>query len=136
MKRVTNAECADMHLAYGAANGNSIEAVRIYVARYPSRHVPAHQTFVPIHRRLCTDGVFRRAQLEGRRSRRLRDPEMEEEMLEHFQNNQTTSTLSAARVLHISTTTVWEVLHDNGQHTFHVQRVQELNAEDHPRRVQ
>ena len=33
-------------------------------------------------------------------------------------------------------TTVWEVLLDNGLHPFHVQRVQELNTEDHPRRVQ
>ena len=31
---------------------------------------------------------------------------------------------------------MWEVLHDNGQHPFHVQHVQELNVEDHPRRVQ
>ena len=31
---------------------------------------------------------------------------------------------------------MWEVLHDNGKHPFHIHRVQELNAEDHPRRVQ
>jgi hypothetical protein len=61
---------------------------------------------------------------------------MEEEILEHFENNPTTSTRSAAHVLHLSQTTVWEVLHGNGRHPFHVQRVQELNAEDHPRRVQ
>ena len=70
MERETNAECADMHLAYGATNGNSREAVRIYVARYPNRHVPAHQAFVSIHRRLCEDGAFRRTRAEGRRRRR------------------------------------------------------------------
>ena len=32
MERVTNAELANTHLAYGAANGNSREAVQIYVA--------------------------------------------------------------------------------------------------------
>ena len=76
MERVPHAELADMHLAYGAANGNSREAVRIFVARYPNRHVPAYQTFISIHRRLCEDGTFRRARPEGGRRRRLRDPEM------------------------------------------------------------
>ena len=82
------------------------------------------------------DGVFRRTQPEGGRRRRLRDKEIEDEILEHFQNNSTTSARSAARVLQLRQTTVWEVLNENGQHPFHVQRVQELNAEDHPRRVQ
>ena len=45
MERVTNAELADMHLAYGTANGNSEDTV----ARYPNRHVAAHQSFVSIH---------------------------------------------------------------------------------------
>ena len=71
------------------ANGNSREAVRIYVTRYPNRHVPAHQT-------------FRRARSEGGLRRRLRDVEMEEEILEHFQNNSTTSTRSVVRVLHLN----------------------------------
>ena len=57
VERETNAELADMHLDYDAENGNSREAVRIYVARYPNRHVPANQTFVSIHRRLCEDGA-------------------------------------------------------------------------------
>ena len=92
MERVTNAELADMHLAYDTANGNSREAVRIYVARYLNKHVPAHQIFVSINRGSCEDGAFRRARPEGGRRRRLRDPEMEEEILEHFQNNPTTST--------------------------------------------
>ena len=39
--------------------------------------------------------------------------------VEHFQYNSTTSTRSAARVLHLSQTTVWEMLHVNGQHPFH-----------------
>ena len=73
---------------------------------------------------------------EGGRRRRLRDLEMEEKILEHFQSNPTTSTGYAVRVLHLSQITVWEVLHDNGQHPFLVQGVQELNTEYHSRRVQ
>ena len=83
---------------------------------------------------MCEGGAFRRARHEGGRRRRLKDPEMDEEILKHFQNNPTTSTHSAARVLHLSPTIVWEVLHDNSQHPFHVQRVQKLTAKDHLRR--
>lgn len=48
----------------------------------------------------------------------------------------TSSTHSSARALYSSKTTVGQVLHNNGQHSFHFQRVQELNAEDFQRRVE
>jgi len=136
MEGVSNAELADMHLVYGAANGNSREAVRIYAERHPNRHVPSRQTFTAIHRRLREYGSFHRPRPEGRRHRRVADPDKVEYVLEYFRNNPTSSTRSCARALHLSKTTVWQVLHDSGQHPFHFQRVQELHGEDFQRRVE
>ena len=45
---------------------------------------------------------------------------MEEEVLEHFQNNPTTRIRSAARALHLSRTTVWKVLVVNIRFVFSV----------------
>ncbi|CAM1299289.1 Uncharacterised protein at_DN2281 [Pycnogonum litorale] len=60
---------------------------------------------------------------------------MVEEVLEHFQNNPRTSTRVAANDLHLSHTTVWQVLYDNHQHPYHLQRVQGLHAAYYPLQV-
>ena len=50
--RISYAEFADIHIAYGAANGNSRKAVKIYRIRFSNRHVTVNLTFAAIHRRL------------------------------------------------------------------------------------
>ena len=129
MERIPHGKIADMHLAHGAANGISREAVGIYRERFPNRH----QTFAAIHRRLCETGHF--SCHEAKRIRRVRDPEIEEQVLQHFQNNETTSIYFAANVLLPSQSTVWSVLHENDIHPFQIHRVQAINAEDYPSRV-
>ena len=58
MERVTNAELAGMHPAYGAENGNSRETVRVYVVRYPNRHVAAHQNMFLVSTIINADTLF------------------------------------------------------------------------------
>jgi hypothetical protein len=58
MDQFSNAEMADMHLAYGAAGGNGEEARRIYHQRYPERTIPQGRTFAAIDRRLRETGAF------------------------------------------------------------------------------
>ncbi|GFY28241.1 hypothetical protein TNCV_4395751 [Trichonephila clavipes] len=48
----TNAELADMHLAYGAANCSGPAAQRLYAERYPMRRIPP----VIISLQDCTKG--------------------------------------------------------------------------------
>ena len=50
MPKFTNFEMADMHFAYGLANGNSRKVRRIYVERYPQCNLPCRTTFANIHR--------------------------------------------------------------------------------------
>ncbi|GFW85226.1 DUF4817 domain-containing protein [Trichonephila clavipes] len=59
----TNAELADMHLAYGAANCSGPAAQRLYVERYPMRRIPSHNFFARLHQRLAETGSFERADM-------------------------------------------------------------------------
>lgn len=47
----TDAEMADMHLAYGAANRSARRAVRLYEASYPARNIPCRSTTQDIDKR-------------------------------------------------------------------------------------
>lgn len=56
MHRFTFPELADIHLAYGAANGNAVEARRLYAERHPGRHLPDRRLFSTVHQRLRDTG--------------------------------------------------------------------------------
>ena len=45
-------ELADIHFMYGRANGNSLEARRLYSETFPSRRLPDSKTFVRSHQHL------------------------------------------------------------------------------------
>ena len=81
----------------------------MYRERFPNRHVPAHQTFTAIHRRLGKTGTISVARPDAGFPRAVRDPDMEDDILDHFYNAPTTSTRAAASVLHVSRMTVWRV---------------------------
>ena len=135
MDRATNADMADMHMAYGAANGNAREAARIYQQRFPNRYHPDHRVFTRIHTRLCETGS-----VQVRREGTLGGPaawnvDAEEEVLEYFRNHPTRSTREAENLLHIPHTTIWRILNTNNQYPFHLQRVQSLRETDFPHRL-
>jgi len=52
----TFSEYADMHLMYGLASCNALEARRLYEERYPNRNVPNHKTFQRLDQRLRETG--------------------------------------------------------------------------------
>ena len=52
MNGFTWPEIADIHFVYGAAEGNSREAQRMYEERYPGRAVPDRRMFDRVHRLL------------------------------------------------------------------------------------
>lgn len=132
MQRFTNAERTDMILAYGAADGNSRRAARLYAARFPIRHLPDPRTFTRLHQQLRDTGTFdgNRRHVGGPHPQRAHADD-EERILQHFETNPRTSTRAAAGALGIrSHSRVWQSLHDNGMHPYHFQRVQELTPAD------
>lgn len=135
MNRYTNAELADIHFIYGLANGNGRAAARLYRERYPTRRQPNHQTFARVHQNLANHGCFR-VTIEGTgRPRTARTPIFEEGVLHAVDRNPGTSVRALAVATGRAGTTVHRVLQGEGLHPFHVQRVQLLQLDDHPRRV-
>ncbi|GFX18471.1 uncharacterized protein TNCV_3370441 [Trichonephila clavipes] len=61
MAEYTNAEKADMILAYGATDCNGRAAQRLYADRPPVRRTPAHTMFARLHQQLCETGSFQKA---------------------------------------------------------------------------
>ena len=49
-------EYADMHLIYGLASCNALEAKRLYEERFPNRTIPNQKTFQRIDQRLRETG--------------------------------------------------------------------------------
>lgn len=132
---LSNEELADMHLAYGAANGNARQAATLYQERFPNRYVAGHRMFASIHRRLCEHGTFSVNRRDVGRPRAVRDV-IEEDVLEYFRNRPRSSTRAAARDIGIPNhVDVWNVLHDNNLHPYHTQRVQDLLPNDYLPRV-
>ncbi|GFV40663.1 uncharacterized protein TNCV_2268341 [Trichonephila clavipes] len=61
MVEYTNAEKADMILAYGATDCNGRTTQRLYADRPPVRRTPAHTMFARLHQQLCETGSFQKA---------------------------------------------------------------------------
>ncbi|KAJ8953758.1 hypothetical protein NQ318_015414 [Aromia moschata] len=51
-------EYADMHLMYGLASCNALEAKRLYHERFPNRTLPNQKTFQRVDQRLRENGKF------------------------------------------------------------------------------
>lgn len=135
MANYSNLEMSQMHFIYGLANGNALEAMRIYHERYPNRVCPDSRTFTNIHRRLSEYGSFKHNTSEGR-PRTVRTPEVEEAVLHAVEENPATSTRKIGRELNICYKIVWEILRESLLFPYHVQRVQALLPRDFQPRMQ
>ncbi|GFU53978.1 uncharacterized protein TNCV_5057011 [Trichonephila clavipes] len=135
MDRFANAELADMHLMYGAAQGNGADAERMYRERFPGRKHTDRRTFECIHRELRTSGTFyapRRGTCIGRY---LRAPSLEQRILNTVDNNPSRSSRAIGRALGVSHQSVFRTLHEDRMHPYHLQRVQAITPDDYPRRL-
>ncbi|GFW60327.1 DUF4817 domain-containing protein [Trichonephila clavipes] len=128
MAEYTNAEKADMILAYGATDCNVRAAQRLYAERHPVRRTPAHTMFARLHQQLCETGSFQRA--ARNRDRTARTELNEEIVLDMVETTPSLSTRGIANEIGISYNSVWRILDDSALHPFHYQRVQSLKECD------
>ena len=84
----------DIHFIYGKANGNALEAARLYAEAFPNRRHPDSRTFTRIHQRLRENGSFRHQERPGRPKTLAFD--VDERVLERVDVNQGTSTRRVA----------------------------------------
>lgn len=136
MERFTFPELADMHMAYGAAEGNGRAALRIYAARYPLRRHPHHTTFanISIGGLERERGTVTSLRIETGRPRHARTANNMENVLGAVAKNPRTSSRALAADLRLTPSTVWRMLHEQLLYPYHFQRVQAMNADDYPRR--
>lgn len=135
MNAYSNLEMADMHFTYGRANGNSLEAQRLYAEQYPQRRLPHHTTFTTIHRRLRERGNFEKRSYDSGRTREVRTAAVEEAVLNSIEEFPETSTRRIARVLNVSHSVVFRILKEQILYPYHLQRVQALMIRDFLPRV-
>ena len=93
MADYTNAELANVHLAYWATDYSGPTAHRLYAKRYPTRRIPSHNFFASLeHQKLAETGSFQRAG----RVRITRTPTIEQNVLQEVQGTLSMSTRSLA----------------------------------------
>jgi len=129
----TTEEYVDMIYCYGMARGNARAAERFYAELYPNRNRhPSYHTIIQCYRRARRTGILQRKQYE-RPVQRCAD--LDDEILRAFEENPHNSTRRVARTLGVAQRTVWRILRENGLHSYHYQRVQQLLARDQIQRV-
>lgn len=130
-------EYVEMHLIYGECQCNAREAARVYAARYPGREVPSRNVFLRLHERMLETGqILPVNNINGGPERYIRNVDNEERILELIEEDPTTSTRRIASRLGIGKSSVNRVLLAYGFHDFKYTRVQKLQPEDYPRRVE
>lgn len=132
MENFTNQEMADMVYVYGEARGSAREALNIYRQRFPNRRWPDARTFTRLYQRLRETGGFIPVRINVGNQRQ---PDIEQPILDYFNDNPTASVRAAAADLGLNPTRVWRVINENGLHPFRYQRVQGLAQADFAPRV-
>ncbi|GBL77885.1 hypothetical protein AVEN_143221-1 [Araneus ventricosus] len=135
MATYSNQEKADMHFMYDLANGNALEAERLYRQRFPRRHVTDRKMFERLHRCLCETGSFVTGMHDTGRSRSVRAPQVVEGILQRVEDRPDISTREISRAVNVPHSIIWRVLRDEGLHPYHVQKVQALIPADYAPRI-
>ncbi|PZC74303.1 hypothetical protein B5X24_HaOG207995 [Helicoverpa armigera] len=136
MTTFTNEEYADILICYGYCNCVSARARDEYIARYPGRRVPDVSVFDGVYRRLRETGsVSRRRSDLGRPRVNDDDEEQDNEIVQRFRSDPTTSTNIVARELGISQWKVWFTVNTAGLYPYHYTPVHVIEEGDPVRRL-
>ncbi|KAJ8957202.1 hypothetical protein NQ318_007764 [Aromia moschata] len=136
-------EYADMHLMYGLAPCNALEARRLYHERFPNRTLPNQKTFQWVDQRLRENGgqfilirKFGKKSTDADLRRTVHTPQLVENILNAVHDTLSTSTQRLSTQLNASKTIVHKVLKGQLLYSYYLQKVHELIPEDFPHRMQ
>ncbi|GFY40092.1 DUF4817 domain-containing protein [Trichonephila inaurata madagascariensis] len=93
---------ANIHFIYCVADGNALEAQRLYGERFPSRRLPNRKNFERLHRCLRETGSFVSGMHDTLHKTSARTPELEEHVLREFERQLETSTWTVSVAANIS----------------------------------
>ncbi|KAJ8932558.1 hypothetical protein NQ318_004712, partial [Aromia moschata] len=125
-----------MHLMYGLASCNALEARRLYHERFPNRTLPNQKTFQRVDHRLRENGKFGKKSTDTGLRRTVHTPQLVENILNAVHDTPSTSTRRLSTQLNASKTIVHKVLKEQLLYPYHLQKIQELIPEDFLRRIQ
>lgn len=128
-------EYAGMIGVLGNCTGNFNAAARLYSTRFPNRRHPSYSVIRDADRRLRETGNINPAPDMNRGRPRLREPNLEENVLNMITENPQTSIRSISRNTGASKSVVHRIVKEDGLHPYHKTRVQNLLEEDYPHRV-
>ncbi|GBL92996.1 hypothetical protein AVEN_54634-1 [Araneus ventricosus] len=114
----SNQKKADMHFVYGLANGNDLEAERLYRQRFSRRHKTDRKMFELLHRCMCETGSFVTGMHDTGRGRSVRMPQVVENILQGVGDRPDISTREISRAVNVPHSIVWRVLRDEGLHSY------------------
>ncbi|XP_066157759.1 uncharacterized protein [Euwallacea fornicatus] len=134
-ERYTFQELTDMHLIFGKCDSNSRAARRCYQEIYPNRRIPSRKLFVSIDLRLRETGSLRNINKNAGRPRTTRTVENEEQILRHFEQDNTLSTRRIGAMQNIPHSVVWRVAKEQALYPYHLLQVQELLPTDFGKRT-
>lgn len=129
-----------MLMCLGRSECNYAIARRDYEERYSRAQglrVPSERTFQRLHNRVYNTGSVHGDEAHQIDAGRPRRPDnLEQQVLDVFAADPTQSTRCVARDLGTYHLRVWKILKEDGQHTYHYQRVQSHMPSDYePRRI-
>ncbi|XP_067216422.1 uncharacterized protein [Linepithema humile] len=130
----SNSEYADMVYLYGFCDGNANAARREYSAPFPNRRLPNKFVFSSTFQRLKETGSFNMVPRADGVFAPLQNERRTAIILQHFDQNPSTSVRRSGCELGISSTIIWKTLPANGRYPYHFQRVQYLLPADMARR--
>lgn len=130
----TSAEYADIVFCYGFCNGNALAARAEYHLRFPQRRLPADKVFSSTFARLRETGSTGLRLRGGGPFAALQNEPRTQAIIDHFDENPSTSTRRAGLELGIPRNIVHQTLKADGRHAYHLRKVQHLLPEDFPRR--
>ena len=103
-------EQTDMLLVLGFCEGNCRKSVRVYQDRFPNRQVPNRKTFARIERRLRENGRLEPLTVNCGRPRVIRNPQMEEAILDNLEEHPEKSIRILSHETGVSRYTVHKVI--------------------------
>jgi hypothetical protein len=136
MATFSNNELTDIVLTYGESQGNAALAQRMYMERFPNRRIPNVRTFVRVVQRLRDHGSFNATAFDRGRQRPDRVANIKEAVLNSVEARPGCSTRRLALQLEVSHATIWRILKEQQLYPYHVRKVQLLQPENLPRRLQ
>ncbi|KAJ8915386.1 hypothetical protein NQ315_008273 [Exocentrus adspersus] len=131
----TFGEYADMHLMYGLASCNALEARRLYKERFPDRRLPERKTFERVDQRLRETGTVAKAKRNcGNQINRGEVPE--EDILNAIEVDPSISVRKLAAQFNFPKTTVFRIFKEQQLYPYHLQKVHALLPDDFLRRME